>query len=152
MIRRIAMLLFIGLAWGQSKMDINNLIDRGGVLYAPNDDKPFTGIVFDLSKETGSIISKTEYEQGIPHGIHIEWNNDGKKKAEGIYKSGVMDGKWTEWGENEQKSKEGTMKNSEREGLWIEWYENGQKKAEIDYKNGKIISSKYWGKIVLLND
>ncbi len=133
-------------------MDINNLIDRGGVLYAPNDDKPFTGIVFDLSKETGSIISKTEYEQGIPHGIHIEWNSNGKKKVEGIYKSGVMDGKWIEWGENEQKSKEGTIKNSEREGLWNEWYENGQKKAEINYKNGKIISSKYWGKIVLFND
>ena len=48
--------------------------------------------------------------------------------------------------------KEGTMKNSEREGLWTEWYENGQKKAEINYKIGKIISSKYWGKIVLLND
>ena len=63
-----------------------------------------------------------------------------------------MDGKWTDWGENEQKYKEGTMKNSEREGLWTEWYENGQKKAEINYKNGKIISSKYWGKIVLLND
>ena len=27
---------------------------------------------------------------------------------------------------------------------WKEYYPNGQKKAEINYKDGKIISSKYW--------
>ncbi len=67
----ITALLFItSTAFPQTKMDINNLIDRSGLLYKPNDDKPFTGIVFDL------------YENG-------------QKKLEGRYRNGLKNGKWT---------------------------------------------------------
>ena len=32
----------------------------------------------------------------------------------------------------------------ERDGLYTNWYENGQKKDELTYKDGKLISEKYW--------
>ena len=92
----IASILFIiSVVFPQSKVNIKYLDEYGGKKFKQNDDKPFTGIVFDLSKETGNKISETKYVQGIPHGKHVEWNNDGKKKVEGTYKSGIMDGKWT---------------------------------------------------------
>ena len=53
-------------------MDINNLIDRGGVLYAPNKEKPFSGSVFDLY-------------------------DNGQKKLNGRYRNGIKNGKWTGW-------------------------------------------------------
>ncbi len=72
----ITALLFItSTAFPQTKMDINNLIDRSGLLYKPNDDKPFTGKVFDLDENTG------------------------EKKIEGFFRKGVKNGKWTWWNE-----------------------------------------------------
>ncbi len=58
-------------------MDINNLIDRGGLKYAPNDDEPYKGKVFDF------------YENG-------------QKKLDGNYRKGLMNGKWTYYHENGQ--------------------------------------------------
>ena len=29
-------------------------------------------------------------------------------------------------------------------GLWMAWYANGQKQKEENYKDGKLISAKYW--------
>jgi hypothetical protein len=44
----ISLLFITSTVFPQSKIDINNLIDRDGLLYSPNDDKPFTGKVFDF--------------------------------------------------------------------------------------------------------
>ncbi|SVB25043.1 uncharacterized protein METZ01_LOCUS177897, partial [marine metagenome] len=67
MIKRIVPLLFVGLVWGQSKMDIDNLIDRDGFFYAPNKEKPFTGSVVGLY-------------------------DNGRKKLSGRYKNGIKNG------------------------------------------------------------
>jgi len=92
----ITSVLFITSAvFPQSKININNLVQYGDKWFKENDDKPFTGIVFDMSKATGNKILEAKYVQGFPHGKHAEWNNDGKKKVDGNYKSGVMNGKWT---------------------------------------------------------
>ena len=32
----------------------------------------------------------------------------------------------------------------ERDGLYTNWYENGQKSFEGTYKDGELISEKYW--------
>ena len=32
----------------------------------------------------------------------------------------------------------------ERDGLYTNWYENGQKSFEGTYKDGELISKKYW--------
>ena len=32
----------------------------------------------------------------------------------------------------------------ERDGLYTNWYENGQKRDELTYKDGELISEKYW--------
>tara|TARA_B100000315_G_scaffold196813_1_gene188073 strand:+ start:85 stop:294 length:210 start_codon:yes stop_codon:yes gene_type:complete len=32
----------------------------------------------------------------------------------------------------------------ERDGLYTNWYKNGQKRDELTYKDGELISEKYW--------
>ena len=88
-------------------------------MYAPNDDEPFTGGVFDF------------YENG-------------EKKLDGNYRKGLMNGKWTDWYENGQKSSEGTFKDGKQDGLHTEWHENGQKAYEGTFKDGENISKKCW--------
>jgi hypothetical protein len=46
----IVSVLIISFAYPQSKMDLENLVDRGELLFAPNDDKPFNGNVFFISR------------------------------------------------------------------------------------------------------
>ena len=70
------------------KLDINNLIDRGGLKYAPNDDEPYTGKVFVF------------YENG-------------QKMFDGRYRKGLMNGKWTYYHENGQKRTEANYKDGE---------------------------------------
>ena len=161
-------LLFItSTVFPQSKMNIKYLDEYGGKKFKQNDDKPFTGIVFDLSKETGNKISETKYVKGVPHGKHIEWNNDGKKTVDGKYKHGKKDGLSTFWYENGQKE-EGNYTDGKKNGTWmhwdlngskildekfengilngpmISWYPNGQKEMVILWENGKKRNLEYW--------
>ena len=84
----ITSLVFItSLSFSQTKVNKNNLVQYGDKWFKENDDKPYTGIVFDMSKETGNKILESKYVKGLLHGKHVEWYNDGIKKVEGIYKS-----------------------------------------------------------------
>ena len=117
-------LLLASLLYSQSKMDINNLIDRGGVKYAPNDDEPYKGKVFDF-------------------------HENGQKKLDGNYRKGLMNGKWTYYfgngniygignfinGDGGNVSEVSNIPRNGRNRLWIFYYENGQKKTEDNYKN-----------------
>ena len=62
---------------GSVKEPVNgeNLIDRGGLLYETNGQKPYTGEVFELY-------------------------DDGGRKHSGLLKGGEKDGLWTFWNEN----------------------------------------------------
>ena len=107
---------------GSVKEPINyetTLIERDGVFYTKDTNKPYSGPVFSLS-------------------------NSGKKNDEGILLNGKKDGLWTKWYENGQKDIEETYKDGKRDGLGTYWYENGQKKTEVTYKDGESISSKQW--------
>ena len=83
-----ALMLIVGCGSDFIKLDINNLIDRGGLMYAPNDDEPFTGSVFDFY-------------------------DNGQRKFDGRYRKGLMNGKWTYYHENGQKRTEANYKDGE---------------------------------------
>jgi formylglycine-generating enzyme required for sulfatase activity len=95
------------------------LIERDGVFYTKNTNKPYSGLVLALY-------------------------NNGEKKSEGTLKDGEPDGVWTYWHENGQKESEGTYKNGKEDGKWTRWYENGQKRVEKNYKDGEEIGSTDW--------
>jgi protein-export membrane protein SecD len=149
------------LLFPQSKVNINNLSDYGGKMFNENDDKPYTGLVFDLYRTTGNKSLEGRYKDGLRNGKWSWWSEDGKMDSSGTYKDGNQDRKWTSWYENGQKEYEGTYKDGKREGLstwWrgdgqkrlertfkvgkqdgllIEWYENGQKEVEGNFEDGK---------------
>ncbi len=50
----ITALLFItSTAFPQSKVNVNSLKEYGGKAFKVDDDKPYTGKIFDLDKSTG---------------------------------------------------------------------------------------------------
>ena len=123
----ITALLFITSAvFPQSKVNINNLVEYGGKMFKQDDDKPYTGRVFDLYKSTG------------------------EKKLQGNYRKGLMNGKWTYYHENGQFHAQGRFIDGDgsnphessgipfngRSGRWAFWYKNGQKFREGTFKDG----------------
>ena len=68
-----SILFFTSLLYPQSKVNVNNLVQYGDKWFKENDDKPYTGIVFEMSKETGNKILESKYVIGLIHGKHVEW-------------------------------------------------------------------------------
>ena len=148
----------------QSKVNINNLVQYGDKMYKTDDDRPYTGRVFDLYKSNGNKKVKGYYKDGFRHG---DWSyyteiGDGKYEVEytaGLYNVAVFtDNLGTDYtgspitGETKQDitylfqredkydfSKYpmifGTIKDGEPDGLTTNWYENGQKSSEVTYKD-----------------
>ena len=88
--RYLPLLLFIGLAWGQNKVNINNLVQYGDKMFKENDDKPYTGRVFDLSKATGNKILEGLYKDGKKSGRWTYYTTQGDGKYNITYKNGTF--------------------------------------------------------------
>ena len=49
-------LVLSSISYSQSKVNVNNLVQYGDKWFKENDDQPFSGIVFDMDKETGKKV------------------------------------------------------------------------------------------------
>ena len=89
------------------------LIERDGIFYSKDTNKPYSGRVFSLY-------------------------DDGKIKSEGTLKDGKMMSRteW-KWYKNGQKRQVEPYKDGKFNGFFKWWYENGQKNFEETYKDGK---------------
>ena len=94
---------------------------RGGSVYLPNEEQPFTG------KNICKFIN-------------------GQKKSEGGFKKGKLHGYWKEWYVNGQIKSKGEYVYGWNAEKWTYWYKNGEKKSEVYYKNSKIDKRTDWVK------
>ena len=131
-------------------MDINNLIDRGGLKYAPNDDEPYKGKVFDFH-ENGQKKLDGNYRKGLMNGKWTYYFGNGNIYGIGNFINGdggnvsevsniPRNGRnrlWIFYYENGQKINEGTYNDGKKDGKGTQWYENGQKEIEVIYKDGE---------------
>ena len=109
--RLLLIVLPLLLIVGCSKEPINietTLVERDGVFYTKDTNKPYTGQVFSLY-------------------------DDGKKKEEGTFKDGKKDGLWTWWYENGQKKTKGTYKDGKQVGKWTWHNEDGSVKEVKEF-------------------
>ena len=130
----ITSLLFItSTAFPQSKVNINSLKEYGGKAFKVDDDKPYTGIVFDFY-ENGQKKLNGRYKNGLMNGKWTYYHRNGQKEFEVTYKDGIEDGLWTYWYENGQKG--GTYKDGKKNGNWMHWDLNGSKILDENFENG----------------
>ena len=62
----LSVLFLISVGFSQNKVNINNLVQYGDKWFRENDDRPFSGIVFDISKETGVKVLECRYFKKLP--------------------------------------------------------------------------------------
>jgi antitoxin component YwqK of YwqJK toxin-antitoxin module len=130
---------------GSVKEPVNGetLIDRGGLQYEVNGQKPYTGDFFVLYEDGGRQYTGS-LKGGKKDKLLTEWYESGQKYTESTFKDGKEDGLKTKWYEDGQKYEEGTVKDGEKDGKWIYWYKNGQKKSEKTFKDGRIDGLVTW--------
>ncbi len=127
-----ALMLVVGCSKPEPINYNTTLVQRDGVFYTKDTNKPYAGPVFSLNK-------------------------NGQKRSEGTLKDGKKDGKWTLWfsgyidhngsddvGPHYFKQDEGTYKDGKEDGKWTRWHRNGQKEKEVTFKDGKLIDFKEW--------
>ena len=138
MIQRITVFLFcISVGISQSRVHVNSLVFSSEKWLDGKDNKPFTGIAYNESTNTGNKLQESKYLKGLLHGTHIEWWETGNKKVYGRYRSGKKNGRWVHYFENGQIKSEGNYKNGERDGLETRWHKNGIKRSKGMYNNGQ---------------
>ena len=118
----LPLLLIVGCS---KPLDDESLIDRGGVKYQQDSQKPYSGKVFSLYGNAQKEFEGS-YKDGKRDGLRTGWYENGQKKSEGTYKDGKQDGTWTLWYENGQKKGNFSIKNGKENGLWTTWYEDGE--------------------------
>jgi len=144
------------------------LIERDGVFYTKDTNKPYSGPGIHIYDEWWKTKSEGIFKDGEKDGLWTSWYENGQKDEEVVYKDGEEHGLVTNWYENGQKSEkitmrygkldglykrwhrngkkwsEGVFKDGERDGLWNRWHDNGQKWSEQTYKDGELNFSKCW--------
>ena len=151
--------------------NLEAMIKKNGVLFAPQSKKPFSGMVFEMDS-FGNVTAERYYLNGVfngvenrieyydrsswsekrkatffyigkRHGPYLEWDRYGDKIIQGYFKDSRKDGLWTSWKDG-IKIEEKTFKNDLKEGTLTRWYENGRVKYKVNYKSDTNIGVKCW--------
>jgi antitoxin component YwqK of YwqJK toxin-antitoxin module len=140
----LPLLLIVGCSKQEPINYETTLIERDGVFYTKDTNKPYSGSIFSLdSKGRNKIEGVLENGKLITH-KKLEWDDYGQnvyKLSEINYKDGIENGLFTRWYDNGQKEYINTWKDGKEDGLYTSWYYNGQKSHEGTYKDGEFINT-----------
>ena len=94
-----------------------------GVLQENSQEVAKVEIKRTLNPQTGKLAFKGSYTNGVPQGVHREYDDEGNVISSKIYNNGVV-------------LFEGIVdENGLKQGMWKEYYETGELKAEGRYKD-----------------
>jgi len=123
-------LLFPSLALAASRgLEMDDLVERGGLYYEKFTDVPFSGKIEGLQR--GS------FKDGKQDGPWVRYHDTGQLQWEGAYKDGKEEGPWVSYWSDGQLWEKGTYKDGEMDGPWVSYYEDGQLWDKGTYKDGK---------------
>ena len=150
----------------ETVIDEDQMQIRGDdLVYAPNEEKPFTGVVvkhyengnkeWEKRYKNGTMFDVTEwYKSGqkrkeqiskdAKSGQGTSWHRNGQKKEEVTFVDGLICGKRRIWHQNGEMRFEGSYKNGQRDGEWTWWDENGQVTKEAIYTDDELIEEKIY--------
>jgi antitoxin component YwqK of YwqJK toxin-antitoxin module len=114
---------------------------RGGLIYLPNQSKPFSGTLGSIGHFQSNV------KDGKLHGKRTYRYQNGQKEREEYYKNGQLHGKQTYWYKRPEGRKdiERYFKDGKLHGKRTYWYRNGQKEREGDFEDGKLHGKQtYW--------
>ena len=144
MVRYFLFLLCIPFCLAQSRVETKNLFSDGTFWVNKINNKPFTGIGFEISDKTGVRIMEIKYLKGIAHGAYSEWYESGNKKKHGRFRKGEKNGRWVHYFENGQLESESNYDDGELDGLETTWFKEGGKRSKGCYNSSQKFGEWYY--------
>ena len=92
-------------------LEMDDLVERGGLYYEKFTDVPFSGKIEGLQR--GS------FKDGKKDGPWVAYYDNGQIQYKGTFKDGEEDGFWIGYYVNGQLWSKGTYKDGEEDGLWV---------------------------------
>jgi len=114
--------------------DSLTLIPAKGLIFYQ--DKPFSGTALTYN-ELGKTVVSIDYLNGIKHGWHKKWFDDGTLSFEANYRDGKRHGITKSWWKNGNIRSESNFVNGIAQGVQMQWYQSGVKFKRINLKDGK---------------
>ena len=105
----------------EDAVDYDSLEERDGFYYQTNESEPYSGWVKEGAYDSGKKRELFQVKDGKQDGLQMSWHENGEKHGEGTFKDGKQDGLWTFW-----------------------WENSGPKCSEETFKDGELVSGKYW--------
>jgi antitoxin component YwqK of YwqJK toxin-antitoxin module len=115
-----------------------------GIKLATLEGKLYSGWVRYYYPDRKLLKGLAELREGVAHGLHVYWFENGKKMEVAEWLNGKRNGLTSFWHENGQKKTECIYKNGKQDGLQTEWYSNGTKSAEVTFNGGLANNGKKW--------
>ena len=106
--------------------------------------KLHSGWVRYFYPNTKILMGLVELREGLAHGLHAYWFENGKKMEVAEWLNGKRNGLTSICYENGQKKTECIYKDGKQDGLQTEWYSNGKRSAEVTFKGGLANNGRKW--------
>lgn len=110
------------------------LVDKDGLSFVPNEDKPFTGSVVSYYKN-GNKELEFSHKKGRTTSFARFYEN-GNKQSETTYDSDGNPETTTFWWKNGELWETFGYKNGKKHGFVVSYAPNGSKSSEVNYVNG----------------
>lgn len=135
MFKRITIIICVIFFHSCSDKEIpfDSLVERAGLYYEVNQEKPFSGDVFK-KLENGQYTLTGSFDKGFKSGEWIEYYDNGQKRTVRNYSSeGKLNGVEEKFIESGQLISKGSFKDNQKSGLWENYYNNGSIKFKGNY-------------------
>lgn len=100
------------------------------------DGKPFSGTVVEHD-DSGGVVTKTSYYEGLKHGPHLGYYPDGSPMFERPYYRGEKHGVHRAWHLNGELKFDFYFQHGLSEGNHRQWYEDGTLYSNMNYLHGR---------------
>lgn len=121
-----------------SKKNIDQLVIKNQLAYAPDSETPYTGEIFSLAnKGVGKMTGF--YKNGLRNGTWTMYSVGGQKQTIKNFKDEILNGELINFYENGKKKESENYKEGKLDGDYITYYENGNKKEINKYQIGELI-------------
>ena len=144
--------------YSESAVNLSTLVERNGIKYKVNSQKPFSGRFIGYEDEFGFCVAEAgSFKNGLPHGAYESYEGCGIAYSEKInYKNGLEHGDYILYEEG-YLAMEGQVYNGLMEGEWkgydyglLSWtevYDNDELQSYVLFEyhdNGQIALKEYF--------
>ena len=90
-----------------------------------------------VKKQTGQIIAKSFYKNGLLNGVYQTWYNNGQQECYCYCINNRLEGEYKSWYDNGKILEQSFYENGIKEGLTKKWDKDGFLLSSKVYKNGE---------------